>query len=206
MGCWQYLIPIFAVFDFLQFLQSSRSNIVCPTDFSEPAHEGLKIARELTTQFSSEILLVHVVTPLPAMHGGAAPTGFHIPPVLKELEGSAKSSLEEIRREKLPAEIQARMIVIHGKPAHEIVSLASQENADIIVIATQGESGWQRFVFGSLVRRKLRRISDVNSNGRGTCQWAEFETTAEAIAAGLGPPGVRGAIANEAHVDSTIKI
>ena len=85
---------------------------------------------------------------------------------------------EEIRREKLPAEIQARMIVIDGKPAHEIVSLASQEKADIIVIATQGESGWQRFVFGSLVRRKLRRISDVNSNGRGTCQWAEFETTA----------------------------
>ena len=69
--------------------------IVCPTDFSEPAHEGLKIARELATQFSSEILLVHVVTPLPAMHGGAAPTGFHIPAVLKELEGSAKSSLEE---------------------------------------------------------------------------------------------------------------
>jgi hypothetical protein len=56
--------------------------IVCPTDFSEPAHEGLKIARELATQFSSEILLVHVVTPLPAMHGGVAPTGFHISTVL----------------------------------------------------------------------------------------------------------------------------
>ena len=25
--------------------------IVCPTDFSEPADEGLKIARELATQF-----------------------------------------------------------------------------------------------------------------------------------------------------------
>jgi nucleotide-binding universal stress UspA family protein len=48
------------------------------------------------------------------------------------------------------------MIVIHGKPAHEIVSLASQEMADIIVIATQGESGWQRFVFGSVAEKVVR--------------------------------------------------
>jgi nucleotide-binding universal stress UspA family protein len=130
--------------------------IVCPTDFSEPAAEGLKIAKELAIQFSAEMLLVHVVTPLPAMHGAAAPTGFHIPAVLEELEGSAKNSLDDIRREKLPAEMQVRIFVIHGKPAHEIVSLAAQEKADIIVIASQGESGWQRFVFGSVAERVVR--------------------------------------------------
>ena len=130
--------------------------IVCPTDFSEPADEGLKIARELATQFSAEILLVHVVVPIPAMHGGAAPTGFHIPAVLEELEGSARNSLAEIRREKLPAEIKARTFVILGRPAHEIVALAEREMADIIVIATQGESGWQRFVFGSVAEKVVR--------------------------------------------------
>ena len=130
--------------------------IVCPTDFSEPADEGLKIAKELATQFSAEMLLVHVVAPLPAMHGGVAPTGFHIPAVLEEFEGSAKNSLEEIRREKLPAEIKARTFVILGRPAHEIVALAEQEKADIIVIATQGESGWQRFVFGSVAEKVVR--------------------------------------------------
>jgi len=130
--------------------------IVCPTDFSEPAAEGLKIARELAMQFSAEMLLVHVVAPLPAMHGGVAPTGFHIPVVLEELEESAQKSLEEIRREKLPAEIQARTFVILGRPAHEIVALAEQERADIIVMATQGESGWQRFVFGSVAEKVVR--------------------------------------------------
>jgi hypothetical protein len=63
-------------------------------------------------EFSAEMLLVHVVTPLAAMHGGVAPTGFHIPAVQEELEGSAKNSFEEIRRETLPAEIQARTFVI----------------------------------------------------------------------------------------------
>lgn len=130
--------------------------IVCPTDFSEPAAEGLKVARELATQFSAEMLLVHVVAPLPAMHGGVAPTGFHIPAVLEELEAAAKKSLAEIRREELPAEIQARTFVILGRPAHEIVALAEQQKADIIVMATHGESGWQRFVFGSVAEKVVR--------------------------------------------------
>jgi nucleotide-binding universal stress UspA family protein len=130
--------------------------IVCPTDFSEPAYEVFKIARELATQFSAEMLLVHVVSPLPMMHGGAAPTGFHIPTVLEELQESAKNSLEKIRLEKLPGDIRAQTFVIHGRPAHEIVQLAEKEKADIIVIATHGESGWQRFVFGSVAEKVVR--------------------------------------------------
>lgn len=130
--------------------------ILWPTDFSEPAYEGLKIANELTTQFSAEILLVHVVAPMPTLYGGAAPTGFHTPTVLKEFQESAQKSLDEIRREKIPAEIQARTFVLHGRPAHEIVEFAAHEKADIIVIPTQGECGWRRFVFGSVAERVVR--------------------------------------------------
>ena len=130
--------------------------IVWPTDFSVPAYEGLKIATELAVQFSAEMLLVHVVAPLPTMQGGVAPTGFHIPSVLKEIQDSAQKSLEEIRRERIPAGIQARTFVIHGRPGHEIVKLAEDEKADIIVIASQGESAWHRFVFGSVAEKVVR--------------------------------------------------
>jgi len=133
--------------------------ILWPTDFSEAAYEGLRIATELATQFSSEILLVHVVAPMPAMHGASAPTGFHLPTVLEELQESAQKFLEDIRQAKIPAEIQAHPFVVHGKPATEIVRLAAQEKADIIVIPTHGESGWQRFVFGS-VAEKVVRLAD----------------------------------------------
>jgi nucleotide-binding universal stress UspA family protein len=132
------------------------NKILWPTDFSEPAYDGLRIAKELATQFSGEILLVHVVAPMPTLYGGAAPTGFHTPTVLKEFQESAQKSLDEIRREKIPAEIQARTFVLHGRPAHEIVNFAAQEKADIIVIPTQGESGWQRFVFGSVAEKVVR--------------------------------------------------
>jgi nucleotide-binding universal stress UspA family protein len=133
--------------------------ILWPTDFSDPADEGLKFATELATQFSAEMLVVHVVAPLPTMHGGIAPPSIHMSSVLQEIEESAKISLEEIRRERIPADIQARTFLIHGNPAHEIVNLAAQEKADIIVIATHGESGWHRLVFGS-VAEKVFRIAD----------------------------------------------
>lgn len=97
-----------------------------------------------------------MVAPLPTVHGSAAPTGYHIPAVLEEMEQAAKNSLAEIRQEKLPVDITVRTIVIHGRPAHEIAALAKQEEADIIVIATHGESGWQRLVFGSVAEKVVR--------------------------------------------------
>ena len=45
--------------------------------------------------------------------------------------------------------------MILGRPAHEIVKLAVDEKADIIVMPTHGESGWQRFVFGSVAERVI---------------------------------------------------
>ncbi|MGD2272854.1 MAG: universal stress protein, partial [Desulfobacterales bacterium] len=80
----------------------------------------------------------------------------HMSSVLQEIEASAKKTLEEIRRERIPAVIQVRSFVTHGNPANEIVSLAAREKADIIVMAPQGESGWQRFVFGSVAERVVR--------------------------------------------------
>ena len=130
--------------------------IIWPTDFSEPAYEGLKAAVELCTQFSAEMLLVHVVAPLPAMHGGMEPTGFHLPTVLGEIQLAAKNALEDIRCEKIPADVRVRTFVINGRPAHEIVKLAESENADMIVISSHGESGWHRFVFGSVADKVVR--------------------------------------------------
>jgi nucleotide-binding universal stress UspA family protein len=45
---------------------------------------------------------------------------------------------------------------VEGKPAEEIVKLANKENANLIVIATHGYSGFNRFVFGSVTERVVR--------------------------------------------------
>ena len=43
--------------------------ILCPTDFSEPSFEALKVVNELAVHFSAEIYLVYVVAPIPRLSG-----------------------------------------------------------------------------------------------------------------------------------------
>jgi nucleotide-binding universal stress UspA family protein len=40
--------------------------------------------------------------------------------------------------------------------AHEIVRLANEHAVDLIVIATHGETGWRRLVFGSVAEKVVR--------------------------------------------------
>ena len=68
----------------------------------------------------------------------------------------AANSLDEIRKEKMPADVSFRTSVVQGRPADEIVKLAEPEKADLIVISSHGESGWHRFMFGSVAEKVVR--------------------------------------------------
>ena len=135
------------------------NKIICSTDFSDASFEGLKTANELADHFGANVILLHVIAPMPTMAGAGAPTGFHIPPVLKEMEGKASEELERLKAGKLEKSIDARTMVIYGKPADEIVRIAEEEKADLIVIATHGQSGWKRFISGSVTERVVRMAS-----------------------------------------------
>jgi nucleotide-binding universal stress UspA family protein len=132
--------------------------IVCPTDFSDPSYEGLKVAGEFAEHFSAELILVNVIFPGPIVPGAAVP-GFHIPAALKAMQETAEKALKDLTRQPMLENISVRTLVISGKPAYEIVNLAVEENADIIVIATHGESGWQKFLFGSVTEKVVRMAS-----------------------------------------------
>ena len=131
--------------------------IICPTDFSDPSYEGLKAAVELAEHFESELILLHVVTPMPTIIGIDAPTGFHIPAALSEMEKGADEMLDNVKVKKLPESIAAKKMVLIGKPADKIAETAQKENADLIVMATHGESGWQRLISGSVTERVVRK-------------------------------------------------
>jgi nucleotide-binding universal stress UspA family protein len=133
--------------------------IVCPTDFSDPSYEGVKVAAELAEKLESELILVNVISPVPVMSGSAAPTGFHIPSVMNEMRSWAEKAISILITEKISKTVQSRSIVIQGNPAEEIVRLADKENADMIIIATHGESGWKRFLFGSVTEKVIRMTS-----------------------------------------------
>jgi nucleotide-binding universal stress UspA family protein len=133
--------------------------IICPTDFSEPSYEGLKTAIEIADHFTAELILVHIVSPVPNIVGAGAPTGFHLPMVLEELEKQATERIEADAAERIPNHVQSRTIVGTGQAADRIVQIASEVKAQMIVMATHGQSGWQRFVSGSETERVIRKAT-----------------------------------------------
>jgi nucleotide-binding universal stress UspA family protein len=130
--------------------------IVCPTDFSEPSYKALDASCELAQQFSSELILVHVVSPIPIMPSSEASPSFNIALYLQEMEASAKKSLDEVVKKRIGSDIRVGQLVVQGEPADEIVGVATERQADIIVIATHGRTGWRRFVFGSVAEKVVR--------------------------------------------------
>jgi nucleotide-binding universal stress UspA family protein len=130
--------------------------ILCPTDFSDPSREAVKVAGELAAHFLAEIILLHVlspISPVPVVME-AVPPSVPVPP--EEVEASAKTSLEEMVRELKRQGLSVRAVTLWGNPADEIVQAAERENADLTVIATRGRSGLDRFLFGSVAEKVVR--------------------------------------------------
>lgn len=138
--------------------------IVAPTDFSERSLTAIAAAAELADHFSAEIVLVHVLYPVPpavpTAPAVAAQTPLNLEAYRESMMLEAERNVDTLIKPKLPPDIYCRVEVRWGSPAETIIDMAEKESADIIVICTRGATGLSRFVSGS-VAEKVVRLSDV---------------------------------------------
>jgi universal stress protein A len=131
--------------------------ILCSTDFSEPSYAGLDAACDLVRTYSGQLILVHVVEPIPT---AAVPigdhSGFNIAVHQKVLKDNAEDSMRELVAKRLPLGLPVKTVIAEGDAANQIVRVASAEEADLIVIATHGRTGWRHVVYGSVAERVVR--------------------------------------------------
>jgi len=134
--------------------------ILWPTDFSGPSYEAFKTAKELALHFSSELYLVHVITPMPpVVEIPRDRSSFDVSLYRKELQFSAEKSLQEVIDKKIGKKLKVHAIVVHGAAAIEINRIAKRENVELIVIATHGTTGWKRYFLGSVAEKVVRIAS-----------------------------------------------
>ncbi len=136
-------------------------NIVCPTDFSEPSFEALKVAEELAAHFKATLHIVNVVPLVPIVEApiGVESASFNVASYQQELEMQANKSLKALVDEKLNGGSNIVTQVLIGNAAGEVLRYASEKAADMIVIATHGLSGWRRFISGSTTEQIVRQAS-----------------------------------------------
>lgn len=130
--------------------------ILAAIDFSDPAHVALDKAIELAGHFGAELCLLHVVNPLPPLPTDLVVVASPDVEYDHELEAEATNRLRTVIRQEVPTTISARPVVRNGEPGCEIVRAAEDENADVIVLSTHGETGWRHLVFGSVAEEVVR--------------------------------------------------
>jgi len=131
--------------------------ILCPTDFSQPSYEALKVGSELARHFKAQLCVVHVVSLTPIATNPMIPTTFDVVAYQKELEASAREQLEEVMKKYVSSELKTCVpIVTSGYAPDEIIRVATERKSDLIVIATRGLTGLRRIVLGSVAERVVR--------------------------------------------------
>ena len=132
--------------------------IVCPTDFSEASQEGLVYGKQLAAHFGAEVFLVHVIPVLPGLPNDPNFV-LKVPEYERLLHADADRKLGEVAEELAHDGIPTHAIVGHGDAAAEIVRIAREASADMIVISTHGHTGWRHFAFGSVAEKVVRLAS-----------------------------------------------
>jgi universal stress protein A len=120
-------------------------NILVAVDFSPATDVVGKKASELAQQNNARIILVHVVEYLPPIDIAYEPiTSPNWVIEEEELLQRAKESLEKFAI-KIDAGNAPREVVL-GIPKHEIIRIAKEQEADLIVIGPHGRHGFSRLL------------------------------------------------------------
>jgi len=137
---------------------ASIGRLLVPVDLSEHSSRALDHAVELARHYHADLHLLHVVQPgpnydLPGVYQGALPPQTDIVDALTE---NAHTELDDlIDRAALPAE-RLYKDIRHGNPPAEILDAAGEEDVDMIVLASHGRSGLERFLMGSVAEKVIR--------------------------------------------------
>jgi nucleotide-binding universal stress UspA family protein len=131
------------------------THILCPTDFSEISTKAEAYATALASRYDAALHLLHVDPPTPI----AAPYG-EIPVdirLFEEQRAQAQTELAAARERARAAGVAADTSVRGGHPAREILTVADELHADLIVLGTHGRGGFEHLLLGSVAEKVMRK-------------------------------------------------
>lgn len=134
-------------------MEASIKKIILATDFSDASKEAGYQALSLAKTNKAELTALHVFD-----------IGALNPPMYAYLAVASIENLEKARQRGISNlnelaksfEIEVETILTEGDPGHEIIRVAEETNADLIVLGTHGHSGWKRFTLGSVAELVVR--------------------------------------------------
>ena len=130
--------------------------IILPTDGSGYSEDEVERATSLIDD-DGEIIVLSVAKKITS---SAFQSRSNVKKVNDKLFRDAELSIKKMKG-LFDDEVNVTTKVVVGFPAEEIIKVASEENADLIVISASGKSGIHKFFIGS-VAEKVLKSSDID--------------------------------------------
>lgn len=148
--------PVLTVQPSEQPRNGTVSRILVPIDFSKHARRALLHARALAEQFGAKLLLLHVIEEKlhPAFYTIALQSIYDADPFI---EDKALAQLKEEFAAAGGRDDEAEFVVLYGVAPGQILDVAAESQADLIVMGTHGLTGLDRFFMGSVAEKVVRR-------------------------------------------------
>jgi nucleotide-binding universal stress UspA family protein len=131
--------------------------VLCPVDLSEYSRHARDHAFAIAGWYGSSVTVLHVVAREPvaayAPGFGGFPPVILPPPDRAELRIGLRRFVEADANPAVPIDVVMR----DGDAVPEILALAKELPADLLVLGTHGFSGFERLVLGSVTEKILRR-------------------------------------------------
>jgi universal stress protein A len=128
------------------------NKILCPVDFDHSLN-ALDFAIRLARQNDAKLCVLNVA-PIPI---GAAELTSGLEQPFWEV--TAKARLELIAEEKLVSTVGYELMTRSGDASAGILTAATEEKVDLIVMSTHGRSGISHFFLGSVAERVVREAN-----------------------------------------------
>lgn len=129
--------------------------IVCAVDFQADSYRALRYAFDLAQESDAQLTLLHAVE-MPAVHVGAEDLTFDLESVRERVVRDARERLEALVPESSLPYCTVHAEVAEG-PAHQaILRLATEVEADLIIMGVRSRDAFDVAVFGSHAQAVVR--------------------------------------------------
>lgn len=125
--------------------------ILCPVDFDSNSLDALRVACDLAMREQASIQVLYVMQPHDPTVSSAASIG-------QRSEEHAWRELRQIADKELGV-VDHEIMLRSGDPAKEIMKAAEEVEAELVVMATHGHTGFRHVVLGSVTEKVVRESS-----------------------------------------------
>ncbi len=128
-------------------------HILVPHDFSETAGHALDLAISLAAALGARLTIVHAYEVVSYAYAEGLNLAAE---TVSEIDRLSRIGLEKLAARARERGVDVSVALRQGHPWRQIVEVAKESKADMIVMGTRGRTGVARMLMGSVAERVVR--------------------------------------------------